>query len=255
MQMALDFGAGAEIALMRDQLRAFFGCGYEIQWREPVGQLVKSLISSRTRDEISLRAYERLTQVYPRWSDLAAATVDTVQTLIDDVTFPDVKARHLIETLRAIEACHPDFDLSFLGRWPVADSLAWLERLPGVGRKVSASTLNFSTLQMPAFVVDTHVLRVFRRFGLVGAKAETKTAYDAVMATTAGWTAAEIAEFHIIVKRLGQTLCRADQACCQQCPLGRRCKATDESNGRVGPDCRHPPSGRLFGFDACGSHG
>ncbi len=235
MQMAFDFGAGAEIALMRDQLRDFFGCGYEIQWREPVGQLVKSLISGRTRDEISLCAYERLTQVYPRWSDLAAATVDTVQSLIDDVTFPDVKARHLGETLRAIKASHPDFDLSFLGRWPVPDSLAWLERLPGVGRKVSASTLNFSTLRMPAFVVDTHVLRVLRRFGLIGAKAGTKAAYDAVMETTGGWTAADLAEFHIIVKRLGQTLCLTDQARCQQCPLRRRCKASLLSQTRSRP--------------------
>ena len=158
--------------------------------------------------------------------------------LIGDVTFPDVKARHLGATLRTIARHHPDFDLAFLGRLSVAEALAWLERLPGVGRKVAAATLNFSTLNMPAFVVDMHVLRVLRRYGFVRNTADTQPAYDAAMAALSRWNAAELAELHILMKHLGQTACRPDRPRCRDCPIRRRCKAAAASARRRNVDHR-----------------
>lgn len=222
--MAFDFGVVEDMAWVRDRLRSCFGRPDRACARAPIGQLVKSSISNRTLDEVSLAAYRRLVAAYPEWPALAEASTGDVEALIGDVTFPDVKARHLVDALRAIGARHPDFDLGFLGRLSVAGALAWLERLPGVGRKVSASTLNFSTLGMPAFVVDTHILRVLSRYGFVRDKAGTRAAYDAAMAAAPRWSAAELAELHILMKRLGQTICRHDRARCGDCPIRRRCK-------------------------------
>jgi len=235
MQMVFDFGAVADMAWVRNQLRFFFGRPDRVCARAPIGQLVKSSISHRTLDEVSLAAYQRLVEAYPEWPALATASTGDVEALIGDVTFPDVKARHLGDALRAIGARHPDFDLDFLGRLSVAEALAWLERLPGVGRKVSASTLNFSTLDMPAFVVDTHVLRVLGRYGFVRNTADTRAAYDAVMGASSRWSAAELAELHILMKRLGQTICRHDRARCPDCPIRRRCKAAATSARRPVP--------------------
>lgn len=232
MQMAFDFGAVGDMAWMRDQLRSRFGQPDRVCSRAPIGQLVKSSISGRTLDEVSLAAYRRLVEAYPEWPALAAASTGDVEVLIGDVTFPDVKARHLGDALRAIGARHPDFDLAFLGRLSVAEALAWLERLPGVGRKVSASTLNFSTLDMPAFVVDSHILRVLSRYGFVRRKAGTRTAYDAAMAASPRWSAAELAELHILMKRLGQTICRLNRARCPDCPIRQRCKTAAASGRR-----------------------
>lgn len=226
MQMMLGFGAAQDIEWVRDQLQSRFGRPGPIHLRTPIGQLVKSSISGRTRDEISLGAYHRLVDTYPDWSDLACATAADIEAVIGDVTFPDVKARYLHDALRAIEACRPDFDLAFLGAQSVSRALERLERLPGVGRKVSASTLNFSTLRMPAFVIDTHILRILSRFGFVRRKADTRTAYDMTMAMLYDWSAVDLAELHILMKRLGQTLCRADRACCRDCPISRRCHAS-----------------------------
>jgi endonuclease-3 len=225
MQMGFDFGADDDIKWIRDQLRACFGRTGPIPLRTPIDQLVKSSISGRTRDEISLRAYWKLTRSYPGWSAVAAAPTSHIETAIADVTFPDVKARHVRAALRAVAKYHADFDLSFLGRRSVTGALAWLERLPGVGRKVAASTLNFSTLHMPAFVVDTHVLRILRRFGFVRSKADTSVAYDSLSAALHDWNATDLAELHILMKNLGQTICRADRADCLNCPISRRCQA------------------------------
>lgn len=224
MQTAFDFGTPTEITHMRDQLRSALGPAEVICKRDACGQMIKSLISSRTRDEVSLAAYERLIGAYSCLSDLAAAPVEEIETLIADVTHAHDKAVYLKETLRIIAARHPDFDLGFLGHWPVDEALVWLERLPGVGPKVSASTLNFSTLRMPAFVVDTHVLRILRRFGIIGSKTETETARDTVMAAEERWDAADLAEFHVLLKRLGQTVCQAGRPSCRVCPLRARCR-------------------------------
>jgi endonuclease-3 len=224
MQNMFDFGEAAKLAQLRDLLIARFGRPDIGALREPMGQLVKSLISSRTRDEVSLPAFARLVRAYPRWADMAAAKPREIEAVIKDVTFADVKAGHLKRTLQTIAVGHPDFRLDFLAAMPVPQALAWLERLPGVGRKVAAATLNFSTLRKPAFVIDTHILRVLRRLGFVGAKATTENAYRIVMAAAHGWGADDLAELHSLMKRLGKTLCRFDRAYCGDCPIASHCK-------------------------------
>lgn len=101
--MAFDFGAVADIAWVREQLGFFFGRPDRGSVRAPIGQLVKSSISHRTLNEVSLAAYQRLVEAYPEWPALAAASTGEVEALIGDVTFPDVKARHLGDALRIIE--------------------------------------------------------------------------------------------------------------------------------------------------------
>lgn len=254
MQMAFGFGAPEDLAWVRDRLRRCFGPPEPILVRTPIGQLVKSLISGRTRDEVSARAYRRLVGRYPEWPMLARAATADIEAAICDVTFADVKARHLGGALAAIEACRADFDLTFLCRLGVARALAWLERLPGVGRKVSASTLNFSTLRLPSFVVDTHILRILRRFGFVRGKADTRTAYDLTMEIVPDWSAAELAELHVLMKRLGQSICRADRTHCRICPISQRCQvaapcferrrsAINPAGGPAPPHSRVSPGG------------
>ena len=221
-----SFGATADLARLRDRLGEWFGGCPPVVLREPIAQLVKSFLGGRTRDEVSLPAFERLIRAYPDWATLAATDAAEVESVIAPVTFADVKARRLLETLRLIGAEFPDFDLRFLGDRPVEDALRWLERLPGVGRKVAASTLNFSTLRRPAFVIDTHILRVLRRYGLVGPHADARAAYDAVMNATPDWRARDFAEAHVLLKHLGRTVCRHESGACARCPLRPDCRST-----------------------------
>lgn len=223
MQMGFDFGAARELAAVRDRLRCRFGAVREMPGSDPLGQLFRSLIASRTLDEVSLRAYRRLRHRFPTWPELAAAPPLWIERALTEVTFAEAKAHWIGPALRQIRAERGTFSLDFLGGWPVAPALAWLERLPGVGRKVAAATLNFSRLQRPVFVVDSHVLRVLRRFGFVDPWAETEAAYAAVMTAAPDWTAAEFFELHLLLKRLGQSLCRARQVHCGPCPLAELC--------------------------------
>lgn len=224
MQQGLDLGMGAEIAGMRDRLSEAFGPRRDRPRLPPIDQFVKSFISSRTRDPVSHRVFGELTRRYPTWHDLASAPVAAIERTIFEVTFADRKAEQLGPALRLIEADKPDFDLSFLRQWRVADALAWLQRLPGVGRKIASSTLNFSTLDLPAFVVDSHVLRILQRYGFVGPRMDAAGAHDAVMAVTTDWSAEDLAELHVLLKLLGQTVCGDKTRLCDRCPLKPRCR-------------------------------
>ncbi|MES2443623.1 MAG: endonuclease [Pseudomonadota bacterium] len=191
--------------------------------RRPIGQLVKSMISGRTRDPVSLLAYRRLGARYGSAARIAAAAAGAVEAMIADVTFAEAKAQWLVAALQRIGRERPDYRLDFLGDLPLEDALAWLERLPGVGRKVAASTLNASTLDRPVFIVDSHVLRVLRRLGFIAANAEARDASEAVTAAMGDWSGSDFLRFHIAAKRLGQRLCHHDAPACAACPLARDC--------------------------------
>lgn len=226
MQTFFDFAAPSnDLPLMRERLRMAFGGYRPHNIREPTGQLIKSMISSRTKDAVSLRSYEKLVRHYSSWRDLASASCSEIRQIIDEVTFAPEKSGYVKEALRLIALVSVDFNLSWLKEKSVPQALAWLETLPGVGRKVAASALNFSTLAMPAFVVDTHIIRVLGRFGIVGERADTITVYEAVMSSVPNWTAHELSEFHVLVKQLGQTHCRFERAACDRCSLRQRCRS------------------------------
>lgn len=234
MDMLFDLGLENEVTDLRDRLRGHFGDLTYGVTRSPIGALVKSIISCRTQDEVSLRAYNALIETWPDWNDMAAAGPAAVAKVIKDVTLPEREAGYVCEALRRISASHPDYDLDFLGTEPVNRAMAWLERLPGVGRKTSAATLNFSTLQRPALVIDTHVQRVLQRVGLVAANASTEAAYDHIMPALGLWSAADVSQLHVLIKRLGQTQCHAGNPQCQGCPLMAICKTGRSLNrGRL----------------------
>lgn len=223
MQTALAFGQPADLLFIRNRLREGFGAVRDALRHDPISQLVKSCLSGRTYDEVSGAAFDRLVGRYPKIEDLAAASLEDIEAVIADVTYAERKAIYLRAALRMIRARKGEIALDFLRDWPVDVALRWLEGLPGVGPKVAAAVLNFSTLRRRAFVVDTHVLRVLQRFGLVGPNADSEDACDAVMAAADGFDADDLYELHWLMKRLGQQICTHGDARCGECPLEATC--------------------------------
>ncbi|WP_282605335.1 endonuclease III [Pelagibius sp. Alg239-R121] len=225
MQLLFAFDDGA--ATFADiHYRLLIRFGRQGPWRllDPVSQLVLGIIGGRTRGTVSLLVLEALVQRFGSWEAVRDAAYHDVQREIFRVTFAENKARHLQAALRQLTALRGSLELEFLAAWPVDAALEWLERLPGVGRKASAATLNFSSLRMKALVIDSHHLRVMTRLGLIGAKATTMDAYLSIVPRLPSrWIAADIDEHHQLVKSLGQTICRHDTPACADCPLQDLC--------------------------------
>ncbi len=219
MQLGFGFGAG-EVAAWRHRLGPV---ALPRARRSPAGQLVKSLISAKTYDAVSLAAYRRLGGQFGSMAALARAEPVTIAAVIGDVTYAETKAAQLVAALRIVASAEGGFALSHLAHRPLEESLAWLEQLPGVGRKVAASTLNASTLGRPVMIVDTHVLRVLQRLGFVGGSADYRAASEAVTAAMPDWRGDDFLGLHIALKRLGQEVCRWDVPVCGTCPLAGTC--------------------------------
>lgn len=214
----------ALIAEIQRRLLACLGRPGPFRPLDPVSQLVMGIIGGRTLGADSLRAFKGLLVGFPSWEALRDGPGPAVEAAIRPVTYGEAKARHLQRALRLVTALRGRLDLDFLGDWPVEPALAWLERLPGVGRKVSAATLNFSTLRRPALVIDTHHLRVVARLRLVGPHATIATAYDHIVPRLPrSWDAADLDDHHQLLKRLGQRHCHAQAPSCGACPLRDLC--------------------------------
>ena len=235
MQLWLELERlGDRLVAVDRLLRTRFGQPGPWHRLDPVSQLVLGLVGGRTREADSLRAFEALANRYRSWSGVRDAPEHEVRRIIRAVTYADAKASNLKGALQRVTALRGELALDFLRAWPVHDALAWLERLPGVGRKTSAVTLNFSTLGMRALVLDTHHLRVLRRLEIVSRKADTRRAYDRIVPRLPpSWGPVRFDDHHQLMKRLGQRFCHHGTPSCAPCPLARICPSQKRSKREV----------------------
>jgi endonuclease-3 len=205
-----------------ERLCAAYGC--PIPWfheLDPLSELVSSLLSHRTKNRDSGRAFRQLRERFPEWSEVRDAAVAEVEAAIAPVTWPEQKAPRIQEVLRRIgELRGGELELDFLEGIPVAEARAWLESLPGVGPKTSAAVLLFSRLHLPALPVDSHHHRVAQRLGLIGAGVAVGPAHRILEAQLPPeWGARELYDNHEALMIHGQRCCFFRDPACGRCPV------------------------------------
>ncbi|MEK7550687.1 MAG: endonuclease III [Patescibacteria group bacterium] len=123
---------------------------------DPYKTLVSTLLSSRTKDEVTLEASKRLFKIVPNLKSLGQLDELEIRNLIYPVGFYKTKAKHLYKITR-------------LHLVIVPNTREALMKLPGVGRKTANLVLNraFGT---PAIAVDTHVHKISNMLGWVKTK-------------------------------------------------------------------------------------
>ncbi|MDO8378855.1 endonuclease III [Phenylobacterium sp.] len=222
--MHIRLALPSDLPPVRDRLRSVLGPQRPEHQLDPVSQLIKSVLSSRTYDEVAWAAFIRLRAAYRDWEDLVHAAQEELEPIIDPVTFADQKARQLPILIRVLLLKRGELNLDFLGKEPVEESMAWLMRLPGVGVKIAAAVLNLSTMNHRALVVDTHVHRVARRLGLTARTGDAREAYDSLMdQAPVEWQGEQLYELHWLLKGHGQSLCTHFDPACGLCALRDVC--------------------------------
>ena len=140
----------------------------ELKYENPFQLLVAVVLSAQCTDKRVNMVTPALFEAYPTVEAMAAATEEDVLSYVKSVSYPNSKARHLVEAARMLVE-------RFNGQVP--ETLDELTQLPGVGRK-TANVVMSVVFGKAAMAVDTHVFRVSHRIGLVGEKAKTPLAVE-----------------------------------------------------------------------------
>ncbi|MDP4023916.1 Fe-S cluster assembly protein HesB [Methylobacterium sp. NEAU 140] len=200
---------------------------------DPVSELVSSLLSHRTRNAESGRAFKALRARYPAWEDVIDADTAEVEATIRGVTWPELKAPRIRAILAALRERRGTLDLGFLAGMGVDAARAWLEEIPGIGPKTSAAVLSFSTLRMPALPVDSHHHRVAQRLGLIGPRVDVGPSHGVLRAQLpADWSAQDLYDNHEILMLHGQKVCHHRSPACGRCVLADLCPSAALPRGR-----------------------
>ncbi|WP_114520959.1 endonuclease III [Altererythrobacter sp. ZODW24] len=191
---------------------------------DPVWTLVQGVIGARTKTAVSNAATDQLLERFGSWEAVAEAELSEVTEILSNQTFPEQSARRLIDCLQTIITERGEVDLRHLSNQSTADAMMWLETMPGVARKIAAQVMNTSAFARRAMVIDSHHRRIMQRMGLVPTKADTARAYNALMPIMPDdWSAADMDEHHMLVKKLGQKICRPTNPQCARCPVAELC--------------------------------
>jgi endonuclease-3 len=172
---------------------------------DTVSELVRTILSQNTSDVNSNRAFARLRESFPNWEDVLQADPEEIAEAIRPGGLADIKAPRIKNALRKIVEERHKLDLSFLQNMDTEDASAWLQSLEGVGPKTAAIILLFS-LGRPVLPVDTHVLRVSRRVGLIDPKTSAEKAHELLRAMLPDDA---VYDFHINMVTHGREVCHA----------------------------------------------
>lgn len=203
------------VRAIRDRLRSLYGAAVSRPHREPLEELVLTVLSQNTNDRNRDVAYARLRERFPSWQAVRDAPVAEVEEAIRPGGISRVKSQRIQAILRELG---PDLELGWLESAPREEAIAFLESLPGVGRKTAACVLLFS-FGRPEMPVDTHVHRVAQRLGLIRPGCSFAEAHDEMLAIT---DAEDVYELHVNLIRHGRRICRP-QPRCEECALRRLC--------------------------------
>ena len=177
--------------------------------------LVLTILSQNTNDANRDRAFASLRKRYPTVPRLAAARPADLEEAIRAGGLAKTKAAAILSALSRLKAERGGYTLEFLRSMPLQDARAYLTSFPGVGVKTANILLLFS-FGHPAFPVDTHILRVTKRLGLVPPPA---TLADAALRLEPHVPGGAHVPLHLNLIRLGREVCRPRNPLCPTCPL------------------------------------
>jgi endonuclease III len=173
--------------------------------------LVATVLSAQCTDKRVNQVTPGLFQRYPDAPRMATASAEDVLEHIRSVSYPNAKARHLVEMARILVD-------QYGGEVP--ESHAELVKLPGVGQK-TANVVEAVWFGHATIAVDTHVFRVAHRLGLVPKDATTPLKVEACLMRHIPKN--DIPNAHHWLLLHGRYVCKSAKPLCTRCPFNDFC--------------------------------
>lgn len=184
----------------------------ELHYDNPFQLLVAVILSAQCTDKRINLVTPKLFEDYPNAEAMALATPEVIFEYIKSVSYPNNKAKHLVEMARMLWKKHGG---------EVPQDLKQLTELPGVGRKTANVVLSVVWGEA-RMAVDTHVFRVSHRLGLVPESCKTPFSVEKML--TKHFFEEEIPDAHHWLILHGRYTCTALRPKCEKCGLTHLCK-------------------------------
>ena len=184
----------------------------ELNYSSPFELLVAVVLSAQCTDVRINKVTPKLFQDFPTAEHLATTHFDELYPYIKSVSYPNNKTKHLIGLGKMLVE---DFNSE------IPETIADLQKLPGVGRK-TANVVTSVVWNQPSMAVDTHVYRVSKRLGLVNLNASTPLAVEKQLVKHLPKEVIPLAHHWLILH--GRYTCLARKPKCEECQITHFCR-------------------------------
>lgn len=182
----------------------------KVQTNDPFKVLIGTILSARTKDEVTSKVCEKLFKKIKKPSDFNNYSQEEIEKLIFPVGFYKTKAKHLKQLPKVLES-------EFNNKIP--KTIDELIKIPGVGRK-TANLVVAVAFSGEGICVDTHVHRITNRISWINTKTPFETEKELRKKLPKKyWTPA-----NRLLVAFGQNLCRPISPHCSKCPISKYCQ-------------------------------
>jgi endonuclease-3 len=186
---------------------------------EPLAVLIRTVLSQNTNDTNRDRAYEALRQRFPRWEDMAEADTEQIVAAIRVGGLARQKSATIKAILQWVHNRGWGMILAPLCTMGMEEARGVLLGFKGVGLKTANCVLAFGCGKA-AFPVDTHILRIIKRLGVIPVQATAEQAHQLLAELVPDAMAIPL---HLNLIRYGREICKARHPHCGRCLFPALC--------------------------------
>lgn len=183
----------------------------ELEFGSTFQLLVAVILSAQCTDKRVNMITPALFRDYPTADAMSKADETEIYEYVRSVSYPNAKAKHLVEMARMLVS---DFNSE------VPSTLEELIRLPGIGRK-TANVVQAVAFGKSAMAVDTHIYRVSHRLGLV--RKTDNNPYKVELELKKNFAEQDIPDAHHWLLLHGRYTCTSLKPKCASCPFDSFC--------------------------------
>ena len=180
-----------------------------LKMNTPYTVLISTLISLRTKDDVTLAASERLFSLADNPDKMLSLSEEEIEKAIYPAGFYKRKAQNIKEISKTLIE-------KYDGKVPSTQEE--LLALPGVGIKTANLTLNLG-FNIDAICVDCHVHQIANRIGWI----DTKTPEESVDALESIMPRRFWIPLNELLVAYGQNVCLSISPLCSECPICKEC--------------------------------
>lgn len=185
---------------------------------DPLDALIATVLSQNTSDVNSHRAYRAMREAFPTWEAVMEAPCGALEKVLKPGGLARTKSARIQRMLRSIASEGP-LSLDGLQNLSTEEAERVLLEFDGVGPKTARCVLLFA-LGRDVFPIDTHVLRLLRRLGIIPETMAAQKAHETVPSLIPKGGCHRL---HVNLIAHGRRVCHSRNPACDRCVLRPHC--------------------------------